>query len=360
MKYTTEGNNTFSRDTFLCLKGYMALCIIIHHLYQFTGLFLNTYFGHFLNLLGRYGSFAFMFITGFGLYTSYKNDKIEYIRSFPRKRLFSFYLTYIFFFFIYLIYALLSSSELTISTIIKSLTIGGTIIAFGWYLQIALIAYIVFYCIFKFVKEGKSRSFAILAATFVYTVAAWKLGYPSNQISVFYAFPFGILISEKQDTVEKLLKKSSALIALLSFVIFFLGYMIYVRGEIMGRFDLPAQISLIVYILSEASIVAFILSVTNLLARTCLIVNPISSFIGKYSLELYCCQGIVFMTLFPYFNNPVLFAGVSLIVLSVAAILSHILLTMLLRSNRHQLFISWKELNQPLLRRFLTLLLRPY
>lgn len=326
MENSIDLNRVFSKKTFLCLKGYLALCIIFHHLYQFTGLFQATYFGHFLNLLGRFAAFSFMFISGFGLYSSYSIKGLEYIRSFPKKRILPFYFTYIFFFIIYLLYDCLFANVPSVSSIITSLTFGGTIISFGWYLQVALIVYLAFYFTFRLSENPKIRSFVILSFTIIYTVAAWKLGFSSNHISVVYAFPLGLFIAQKQKSAEAFFKKNSAWLSVLFFLIFFSGYMIYVQSEIMGKFDLPAQLKLIIAILSESSVAMFMLSTASLLSKTKIIANLVSSYLGKYSLEIYCIQGLLFIILRQKISNPRLFAAVAMIILfPVAMLLNRIL-----------------------------------
>ena len=141
----TLSHTSYSKENFLGLKGYLALCVLIHHLYQFTGFFSNTNVGYAFLLLGHWAVIGFIFLSGYGLYTSYRLKGEGYIRSFPRTRLFPFYVTYLVFVATYVVYEFIGQQAVTATALLRSLTYGSTIVSFGWYFQLTYVMYLFFY-----------------------------------------------------------------------------------------------------------------------------------------------------------------------------------------------------------------------
>ena len=121
MKQVGESINPFSKENFIGVKGYLAILIIIHHLYQFTAFLSDPSFGYALYLLGHYGVICFLFLSGFGLFSSYLSKGETYIKSFLRNRLLPFYLSYLFFVIVYIVYGLINHSSISTYLILRSL-----------------------------------------------------------------------------------------------------------------------------------------------------------------------------------------------------------------------------------------------
>lgn len=142
-----------SNKTFLCLKGWFALCILVHHIQLFTKIGDGTYWMHILGNLGYWSVGMFIFMSGFGLYESYRTKGMSYINCFPRNRLLVYELYYLLFVGIYFVFDLIKGVPHSAIEYMQTLTYGSTIISFGWYLQLNLVLYIFFWLVFKFVKK---------------------------------------------------------------------------------------------------------------------------------------------------------------------------------------------------------------
>ena len=201
-------NNTeriFSRDTFQALKGYLCILVIVHHIHQFNGILSETALNYPLLLLGHWCVILFVFMSGFGLYSSYHKKGRDYILKFPKNRLLTFFLMYLFFVILYTIFEIINKTELTASIFIHTFTYGQTIISFGWYLQLSLLLYLVFFLILvlpvsKYVRSGLFLVFALVFVT-VYRI----INQPFNLYTPVASFLFGLITAVHIERFKKLL-----------------------------------------------------------------------------------------------------------------------------------------------------------
>ncbi len=80
-----------SADNTKCLKGILAVCIVLHHLYSATSVLKEMIIGKLFMFMGYWCVSVFFFITGYGLMTQYKKYRVQYIKHFFRNRIVSFY-----------------------------------------------------------------------------------------------------------------------------------------------------------------------------------------------------------------------------------------------------------------------------
>ena len=74
-----------------CLKGILAVLVLIHHLTQNSGLLMDTPLrGVFANL-GYLSVSAFLFLSGYGMMASYNKKGKKYAEQLPLKRMLPFY-----------------------------------------------------------------------------------------------------------------------------------------------------------------------------------------------------------------------------------------------------------------------------
>lgn len=105
-----------------CIKGIFALFVMVHHLYQYSGLFHNTYLGGILQGLGYVSVAMFFFLSGYGLHISRRTKGIAYVKSIPRNRMFPLYVQCVFLIVAYALLYLVIGKELTPVLILQSLT----------------------------------------------------------------------------------------------------------------------------------------------------------------------------------------------------------------------------------------------
>lgn len=75
--YKYFSSDYFNRNRTESLKGFLALAVLFHHLYQKTQIVEHsTFFGFFLQSLGYYCVSIFFFISGYGLLMSFNRGGI--------------------------------------------------------------------------------------------------------------------------------------------------------------------------------------------------------------------------------------------------------------------------------------------
>ena len=307
-----------SKICFDCLKGYFALCVLFHHLYQFTGIFVNTKIEMIFKYLGYYSVAMFIFISGFGLYESLSLKGDEYLKKFPFKRILSFYFIYCILAAIYFVYDLCLGIVHSFKELLYTLTYGGTVISFGWYLQLNLLMYIVFYLIFKFVKISKLRSLFIALLAIGFYVFNYLSGTPEYLYTPVIFFVFGILFARNKEFIDKALSKFHVLFFIVSFLIFAAG-LISIRRYL---YLIPNVAVPMVYTVSGLFFIIFIITIARFSMNHAkgIIVNPVSKFYGIISLEIYAFQGIVLRTLAMFNINKYIFILLAIICCTLIAI----------------------------------------
>ena len=143
-----NSNNTIlSVQKANALKGILAMCVLASHVYgygifHFESSIINFLFG---SLMGYLPVSLFFFLSGYGLESSYEKKGKNYIVTFLLIKILPFYVIYIILLGIYLLVHLIVDEHISLISIIKSLTYGGTLITFGWFLQTILVLYVIFW-----------------------------------------------------------------------------------------------------------------------------------------------------------------------------------------------------------------------
>jgi len=323
-------NTCLSPNTSHCLKGILCICVLVHHLYQFTGLFINTYFGHFLSLLGQWAVAVFIFISGYGLYKSYAAKGDEYINSFIKKRFLPLYITYIVFVVIYSIY---DYKNINLKSIITSLTIGGTIVSFGWYFQLIYVLYIGFFLIFKFCTSPRLKSGLMLIFLAAYCTLSILFKQNYIQYIPIASFALGIITAVHDDKISSIIQKFRFIILPISFTIFFAVYMIYIQSVISGRFYLPITAMNSLFCIANLGVVAFAITLSKTFSSRQLpiIDNPVTKWLGELSLEIYAFQGIVLRSMINYITNKALYMLLSIVIIIGISFLFHLIRNRILK-----------------------------
>ncbi len=314
-----------SKDTFLCLKGYLALMVLVSHLYQFSALFSGTYFGSFLNLFGHYGVVGFIFLSGFGLFASYSSKGRSYILEFPKKRLIPFFLTYTFAIVIYTIYELIIKTDFSVMLVVKSFTVGGTIVSFGWYLQYTLWLYVAFFAVYVLKVNDKIKSVIMAVGVSAFAITAYFLGYDAKRYTITIVFLLGFASAYYKEAITKFIKKFWYVIFIMGFGLLLLEYKISVQDTI------PGVVKVLFSLLGDVSFVSIVLSATDIFTKVLgfAIKNPVSRFLGKYSLEIYIIQAMVLRIFVTIFENPWLLVSVSAVTIVAVAVIIHPIISLI-------------------------------
>ena len=306
-----------SSDCSNCLKGFFAICVLIHHLYQHSGLLNQTIIGGCLQAAGYLSVSCFFFLSGYGLYASYMSKGETYINAFFKRKIAPFYCLILFFTAIYSVKGILFGQTLSAGIILKSITFGGTIIGNGWYLQIQLFLYLFFLVTFRTVKDSRLCIFLIFVECLLSCICLYVLGYPSTWFEGVFAFPIGMMWYENEHRIANVNRKTSFCYyrGVIYFTIFCIAFV--------GSYLLDNQvISLILKMVSAVCFAVFVATATHLIH----IENKITRWLGKYSMEIYLVQGL-FLTLFHSdminIGNPYLYVLLVTVSVLIAAVALH-------------------------------------
>ena len=334
MEQTKGSINPFSKESFLGIKGYLAILILIHHLYQFTAFLSDTSFGYALYLLGHYGVVCFLFLSGFGLFSSYKAKGETYINSFLRNRVLPFYLSYLFFVLIYTIYSLLNHGSVSVVLMLQSLTFGSTIVNFGWYFQTALLMYLLFFIIRKLIAND-SAFVLVLGGAILLFIFSYYFLISSSKTNYEPAFSFfvGVLFAYINDQKKAIFSKHPWLITVCGLVIFialaaFSTFYNFRYNDYKWVPSFEDFIYLLLTMLSDLALAVFLTGFIAWVGTTSprLIDNPVSRFFGNHSLEIYGLQGLFLSFLENKIGNRAIYAAVAVLCIIVVAIPVHKLL----------------------------------
>ncbi|WP_368258863.1 acyltransferase family protein [Enterococcus gallinarum] len=282
-----EKQSLLSKENTKSLRGFFALLIVFHH---FTQKIENP--GILLPFLtvGYLAVSFFLFSSGFGLYTSYKN-KPNYLHSFLIKSIPRLYFPFVFITMLTgIISNLLTNSNFSILKIVSyAITLrtlnSGTPL---WYLVITIYFYIAFYIILKLFSSKKSVVIAFLFAALSYMVCMRFLGFGSWWYNTSLGFPLGVVFSMYDQELSRFAHKNYLKLLLGSSTLFIISWTL----ATLGYFVFPMQI------LSSVFFVIFILLIFLNISLQKSICAPC----GKISYEIYITH-LALLAIFMSSNN---------------------------------------------------------
>lgn len=270
----------FSKKQTDCLKGFLAICVILHHLYQRTNIITNDYLGCIFSDMGYLSVAVFLFISGYGLMQSYKVSREEYSDTFLSARIIPFYSECIFTILIYIIFYALQGS-FDIKKIALSFLFGDTIVPFGWYLQTIMIFYCLFFFVFRKNGGGDARKIVIMATLLliylllcnVFKANLWW--YRST-----LAFPAGMVFAYKKNEFDEIVRKKYFRVIILCF-----SFLLFSFLYISTRKTYNVYIMCIAAVAFSFFVVCIMLNIN--------ITSLILQFLGTISFQIYILQGIL-------------------------------------------------------------------
>lgn len=302
----------------------MAICVLAHHLYQHSGLLRNGwlhYIGGCFQALGYLTVALFFFLSGYGLIAAYRNNP-QSIYHFKKHKILPFYAINIILVAIYCCLYLLIGKPITIVSIIKSLTFGGTVIVNGWYIQVQLLYYILFYSVFRYCK-GKLQILMMFILHTAYIALCVLFGLSSLYYERTFIFVVGMLWYENRDRIDSCIDENRykwLILWIASCLLFAINYLLSYHT-----------------ILFRGLSYFFLIPSVLLLLKRVDIQNKLTSFLGNISLEIYCMQG-VFLVLFhsekANISNPYLYVLAVTASTIAAACILHPLIKYVYRSFR--------------------------
>ena len=312
----------FSKKQTDCLKAVFAFFVILSHIWAKIALDfnINNFFIHNLgrvfSIMGYISVSIFLFLSGYGLFYQYKTKGTSYIEKFPKRNILSLYVINICMILFYSLFYCCQGKIFSFNEYLQSFLFGNTIIPFGWYLQVAVLFYILFWISFKFTKSDKHKVSLLTALIIIYCVLChFVFEISSTWYECSLCFVLGILFCMYKEKIDFFASKCNyifayALALTLFAVLCFLGSSLETDVKI---------------VLKVASTLAFCVVVVLTAMKTNLN-NVLLSFFGSIYLEMYVLQGFsikLFRSEVLYISNPYLYVLAVLVITVILAKLSH-------------------------------------
>lgn len=277
-------NGTYlSRENTDCMKGIFALAVLFHHIFQQINVLQWYPLKSVMLAMGQWGVSVFFFISGYGLMESFQKKGRQYVKDFPKKRILPFYGMYTLIIIIYLVYDILTKNMPHTSNIVRSFFPGGgTIVACGWYLQVILLFYILFYFVSNIFQKPRKTAISMVIVQVCYFVICAFISKDGLTYQSTPAFTVGILWSVQKQYINRELsnKKKFILCELVAFVLFAVACVFGKKYDGTLQMLFKATIS----ILFPIFIVLFFSKIN--------IQNRLFRFLGTTYLEIYVFQGL--------------------------------------------------------------------
>ena len=327
------------------LRGFLALGIIFHHLAPLVKT--GEEFSNF-SYMGTYIVSIFFFLSAYGLYVQ-NESKENYLDNFLEKRLSRIMVPFFIISLIYMFARFVNGQLMDLNFFINLFKKGSTIIYNGWFVDIIILMYVLFYISFKFF-QNKFLSI-VLNTIFIicYICLAIKLGYSFWWYNSALAFVVGLIWAKNQNKIDRFLDRYYFIAIILVTVLLFFSHkynilLKYVHLEDSYNYALAANLDNIIFTIYF--IMVFLKKIN--------FSNVYLTLIGRISFELYMIHGLVISILEKIFVssrvNDVLF---TFFVLMISLILAWIINKLVNRfTQKVSLFIKstlkentlWKKL----------------
>ena len=295
------------------LKGIFALMVVFGHIQGRIDIFDASVIGTLLSPLGYLAVSGFFFLSAYGLYEQFR-AKEGYMDHFARLKILPFYLFSVILILFYTLRDVVFSYGFSPKTFLLSFALGQTVVDFGWYLQVQVLIYLLFYVCFRFFP--KRATALVTVGLSLYVLICVLLRMDATWYQTVFSFALGLFCAQKKDALKKMFshRLRTALLFLVLLVLFLVA-MYFGNKPI-----LPKPLLIIVRGISALLFAFAALTFCQLLS---LRFAPIEA-LGKRSLEIYVIQGFVFKVLLELsLGNDYVFILLSLVAILILAFLLH-------------------------------------
>lgn len=280
-------NNKIGGGTTTSFRGIFAVLIFLSHSKQYINIDgrFNSIFVLQNTLLGQLIVVIFFFYSGFGIMESYKK-KQNYFATFPKRRVLKTLINFDIAILLYMILNLCFGRHYSIYDNLLSF-IGWTSIGnSNWFIFAILICYISTYISWLAFKNKKLLTLSTTVLLFIYILVLSVLNKGTYWFDTILTFPFGMLFSIYFDKLKNIFTKNnfnyivSLIVSILMFCILFLlrKYLNYLC------------------LISNLIGILFCLILT-LISYKIRLKNPILTFLGNHSFDIYILQRIPMIAL---------------------------------------------------------------
>ena len=268
------------------IRGILALTIVFHHLAQKAGE------GHLFPIFGRVGYFAvavFFFLSGYGLQRSYLRSS-RYKDQFLLRRIPPVLLPYLVVTLLFWVFHAARGTFYSAADFLFSVVYGSPIVSFSWYINNILAFYLVFWILMNLCGSGRGMVIGACVWHVLYVAFCRRMDYGPWWYNASHLLIVGMIWACCEERILNWLR----------------GKTLFSAAIVGGAFLLLAMVpnDLPLFTGREFLFLAFtmlraLLFVLGVLLFSMMfqIGNPILSFLGEISLEIYLVQGLLMMGL---------------------------------------------------------------
>lgn len=276
---------SFDKQNTDALKGISAIAILVCHLYARTGVGQSLGLGFAFTAFGYLAVSIFLALSGYGLAYSYNCRGGGYLHYFLRRRVLPIYILQCILIGLYAIVKFVLGKGYTVRDFVQSFFFGRTIVSNGWYLQVILLFYLIFYLSFKWTKRPAC---SVLIATTVYVMLCMVAGLDSTWYECTFCFDLGFLIFYERQRLEEMYRNRKLIIVGLALIL-----ILFATCFVLARPFPP---------IPEVTRICFKMA-SSVLFATCVLImsnmvdlrNMVTRWLTEYYLEIYLFQGVVFL-----------------------------------------------------------------
>ena len=325
------------------IQGFAAVAIMMHHLTQTVTQYgeINKGLITIFNEFGVLFAGTFFFLSGYGLFTSMET-KPDYLKHFIRRRLPVVVIPFYIINWIFLILIPLSPQKLTLGINDWISMISGWMLLNKqlWYIVEIVILYIIFYILFRFLKN-KNLSYALMGIfTVLITIGSLLLGHDMKTFTggawfhgewwynTTFLFFVGMTFAKFYKPITNFIKKYYIVVlfvGIVGFLLLFSAYR-YVAG-IAGYYcewpGHPGYLEKFMTVGLQLPMVIFYVVTFLIITMKLQFKNSVLKFLGKISMELYMIHNIFIIIFSCIIKNDVLFFSAVYVASLVAAVILH-------------------------------------
>lgn len=306
-----DGELSFSPQKTLPLRGFLALCIILHHIALKVGKN-NPESILSIDLFRESGALVvavFFFMSGYGLMKSLQLKGRAYLKGFLQKRLSKIVIPLLLCTALFLpVNIYLLGNDLNAPTLCDW-NVDYPFLPTEWYAVTIVIFYIAFYVIAKILKSNRYITLAMLLFSFLYIYAAHKYNFYDYWYNSVLAVNVGMLVSLKEDRIIMSMRNYKSYIVSLALTVWVTYFFIkeYIPGDVVS-YPLSKMMECIFVVI----IAYIVVSYNNILDM------KLFDRLGNLSYEIYLVQGAIILILFSLIGGNTILFGCMSIVLSIS------------------------------------------
>lgn len=200
-------SNYLAKENTQVVKGIFIIIVFLSHIrvYAAYSTISDQFVISILSYLGQLMVAMFLFCSGYGIYESIKRKGEDYIRFFPKNRIWKTFFDFALAIFLFLILNLLIGKKFPIKTILLSFTGWESVGNSAWYMFAIFTLYIIVYVCFTICRKNNFFAIflvSILSLLYVYVMSKVKENWWSD---TYLCFVFGMWYSYFNDWFNKLL-----------------------------------------------------------------------------------------------------------------------------------------------------------